>query len=327
VCAGGALWLTVSVVDRRTRTPEAAITACALACAAAAMTAATIVWMINGRAPLTIVPADMQALRVMAAPHAFAIDLTPSPRFAPIDLRAMAVEVPIRRAGRGGFRAPNRPLASFPRPPAGSYELQVTRHGAADGWVMAGAGNDQFSIVTEPLADADAGVRIQLPVDIPALSVRAEEAGRDQLDAIVLHPISLASAPASREVARHAVRYGEVNAFFMDDGSYPEPSGFWVAGGRTATIVIAPDRPGAVVALRLRNGAAANEVTVESGGWRREAGLAADEDRRVDVPFAAGETAVRVRIRSAATFRPSTVDPNSRDTRLLGVFVALTPNR
>jgi len=34
-----------------------------------------------------------------------------------------------------------------------------------------------------------------------------------------------------------------------------------------------------------------------------------------------------VRIKSAATFRPSDADPNSRDTRLLGVFVRLTADQ
>ena len=165
------------------------------------------------------------------------------------------------------------------------------------------------------------GVRIDLPVDVSALSVRAEEAGRDQLDAIVLRPIAIASQASSRGLARRAVRYGETNAFFMDDGAYPEPSGFWVAGGRETSVVFAPERPGAVMTLWLRNGAAANTVAVRSGAWRVELSLAAGEERRVDVPLAAPDTSALLRITSAATFRPSEADPNSRDTRLLGVFV------
>jgi hypothetical protein len=321
ISLGGALGLTVWLVDRRTRTPEAAVAVCTLACAAAAMAAATIVWLTRDISAITIVPAGMQALRASATPRAITVDLTERPRFVSVDVYAMEIDVPIRRAGRGGFRAPNRPLASFPQPPAGSYAVSVKRHGAADGWLMAGVGNDQYSIVTEPMTEADAGVRIDLPVDVSALSIRAEEAGRDQLDAIVLRPIAIARQASSHGIARRAVRFGEVNAFFMDDGSYPEPAGFWVAGGRETAVVIAPDRPGSMMTLWLRNGAAANVVTVQSGSWGDELPLRAGEERRVDVPLASRQISARIVIRSAATFRPSEIDPNSRDTRLLGVFV------
>jgi hypothetical protein len=327
VCVGGALGLTVWFVDRRTRTPVAAVAVCSLACAVGAMAAATIVWLTRDGSPITIVPAEMRALRAAAAPRAFTIDLTGRLRFDPVDVRAMPIEVPIRRAGRGGFRAPNRPLASFPQVPAGWYDVFVERRGAAEGWIMAGVGSDQYSIVTKSMTDADDGVMVDLPVDVSSLSIRAEEAGRDQLEAIVLRPISIAAQPSSHGVARRAVRYGETNAFFMDDDSYPEPAGFWVAGGRETSVVIAPDRHGAAMTLWVRNGAVANVVTLESGSWRDELSLGAGEGRRVDVPLEGRQTSARVRIGSAATFRPSEVDPNSRDTRLLGVFVEFTVHR
>jgi hypothetical protein len=321
VCVGGALAFTVWFVDRRTRSTEAAVAVCTIACSAAAMIAATIVWLTRDSSPIAIVPAEMQALRASAAPRAMTIDLTGRPRFGRVDVYAMSIDVPIRRAGRGGFRVPNRPLAAFPQPPAGLYAMSVKRHGAADGWIMAGVGNDQYSIVTKPMTDADAGVRIELPVDVSTLSVRAEEAGRDQLDAVVLRPLSIGLRTSSPGVARRAVRYGETNAFFMDDSAYPEPGGFWVGGGRTATVAIAPARPEPVLSLWLRNGPIANAVAVDCGSWRVDLSLAAGEERRVDVPMRDRQISARLRIRSAETFRPSAIDPNSRDTRLLGVFV------
>jgi hypothetical protein len=323
VCVGGALALTVWFVERRTRTPEAALSICAVACAAAAMAAATIAWMSRGSSPIAIVPGEMQALRASTGPSAFTIDLTGRPRFNRVDVRTLPIEVPIQRTGRGGFRGPNRPLASFPLPPAGSYAVVVKRHGVADGWIMAGVGTDQFSIVTEPMPDADSGVRIDLPVAVSALSVRAEEAGRDQLDGIVLRPLAIATQVSSRGVARRAARYGETKVFFMDDGAYPEPAGFWVGGGRDTVVVITPDEPETGMTLWLRNGDAANIVTVECGSARSQVSLAAGEERRADVAVAPAQTSVRVRIASAATFRPSASDPDSHDTRLLGVFVAL----
>ena len=327
VCVGGALGLTVWFVDRRTRTPVAAVAVCSLACAVGAMTAATIVWLTRDGSPITIVPAEMQALRAAAAPRAFTIDLTGRPRFDPVDVRAMPIEVPIRRAGRGGFRAPNRPLASFSQVPAGWYDVFVERHGAAEGWIMAG-------VTARSMLDRDqvddgrgAGVMVDLPVDCRRLSIPrrgggTRSTGRDRA----------VSAFPSRRSRRHTASPGARSVrrderVFMNDDSYPEPAGFWVAGGHETSVVIAPDRHGAAMTLWVRNGAAPNVVTLESGSWRDELSLGAGEGRRVDVPLERRQTSARVRIGSAATFRPSEVDPNSRDTRLLGVFVELTVNR
>lgn len=319
---GAAVWLCAWIVNRRALTREGAIALTTCTCAAAVMIATTVVWTARDVPPPPAVPGEMQALRMAATPHAVTFDLTGPARLRPVDLRTVPIEMPIRRAGRGAFRPANRPLASFPMPPAGSYEVSVKRHGAAEGWIMAGVGGDQFSIVTRPMAEGDTGVRVDLPVAASSLSVRAEEAGRDQLDAIILRPLSLERS-TSGEVARHAVRYGASSVFFVDDRSYPEPSGFWVGGGRATTIVIAPDQPGSAVSLWLRNGAATNIVALQSGTWRSDVPLGAAEERRVDVPVAPSQASVHVRIASAATFRPSAVDPNSRDTRLLGVFVTL----
>jgi hypothetical protein len=322
-----AMWFVTWIVDRRPRAPEAAAAIAALAFAGAAMIATTAVWALQSAAPVTVVPAQMSALRAAVMPRAFGVELTDARRLDSVDVRSIAVEAPIRRAGRGGVRVLNRPLASFPMPPAGTYELSVKRHGDGEGWVMAGVGNDQFSIVLQPIAAFDDGVRVDLPVAVRSLSVRAEEAGRDQLDAIVLRPIALAAGPASRAIARRAVRFGGSNAFFLDDGAYPEPGGFWVAGSGETEVVLMPDHPDAALSLTLRNGPAPNTVTVESGGRKASLPLAAGEERRVDVPAFAAEGSSRIRIRSASGFRPSGVDRSSRDTRLLGVFVRVESAR
>jgi hypothetical protein len=322
-----AMWFLAWVLNRKPRAPEAAAAIAAFVFAATGMVATSVVWTLLGASPLTVVQAQMSALRAAVMPRAIGIELTGSRRLGSVDVRAMTVEAPIRRAGRGGFRPLNRPLASFPMPPAGSYELSVKRHGSGDGLVMAGVANDQFSILMQPIAAFDAGVRIDLPVAVRMLSVRAEEAGRDQLDAIVLRPIALAAGPASREIARHAVRYGDSNAFFMDDASYPEPAGFWVAGGGETEVVVMPDHPDAALTIEIRNGAAPNTVTVESAGGKTSLPLAAGEDRRVDVPASGAEGSLRIRIRSASGFRPADLDRSSRDTRLLGVFVSVGSRR
>jgi hypothetical protein len=75
------------------------------------------------------------------------------------------------------------------------------------------------------------------------------------------------------------------------------------------------------VPLILHNGAVDNSVSIEFAGRREEIALRAEEERRIEVPLDPRRSAALVRIRSASAFRPSDVDPASRDTRRLGVYV------
>jgi hypothetical protein len=261
---------------------------------------------------------------MLAATRTAAFDLTGHRRVSKAAAWSMSLEVPIAiRGGRGAPRPPlNRPLAVFPRVPAGSYVLQAKRRGGAqndDGWVMAGVGNDQFAIVTQPIAAFDAGVRLDLPVDVRAINIRTDEGARDQLQAIALRPIAMA-ARLSSDVARRAVRYDATVVYFLDDRAFPEPSGFWVGGARDTVVAIHADRPAPSAAILVRNGAADNHVLFESGAWRADIALKPGEERRMEVPLDATGSAL-LRIKSEAGFRPSEVDGRSKDTRLLGVFV------
>jgi hypothetical protein len=75
--------------------------------------------------------------------------------------------------------------------------------------------------------------------------------------------------------------------------------------------------------VTVRNGGVENDVTIESGRWRRMLHLQPGETRALDVPRDPSRASVEIRIRSSAGFRPSDVDTKSRDTRLLGVFVKI----
>jgi hypothetical protein len=280
------------------------------------MLSTTAVWTLSAAEPLTVAPAQMQALRTLAAGRAAVFDLTSRRKLSGSDAGGIVIDVPVRRGARAGARGLNRPLASVPLVPAGSYVVTVKRHGAGDGLLIVGVGNDQFSIVTRPLAAFDAGLRLELPAGARVLTIRTDEAAREQLDELHLRPIALATAPPGARVARRAVRYGAAVAFFLDESSFPEPSGFWVGGARSTSLLVAPDDPAAKLALILRNAPVENRLTLESGSRREEIALAPREERQLDL--AEGEI---LTIRTSSGFRPSDADPGSRDTRLLGVFV------
>ena len=317
-CLGSAAWLLFWLFRRPDIGVPAMIAMTTMACAAAAMLAMSIVWRVQAAERTTPVVAQMDVLHRLASGPVVAVNLSGRQRLSRDEAWGMRIEVPITR--RSGGRL-NRPLAVFPAVPAGSYLVSARRQAGTDGWLMIGVGNDQFALVTQPIAAFDQGVRVDVPVGVRALLVRADEGARDQLQSIELRPIARAE-PVSPDVARRAVRYGTAAAFFLDDRAFPEPAGFWVGGARETSLVIRPDQP-RPVAVHLRNGATENVVALESGRWREEFMLKPGEERRVDIPLDPTRGAAPLRIRSAAGFRPSEVDPNSRDTRFLGVFVRL----
>lgn len=318
VCLGAAAGFVILFLRHRAPPLETGATIAAFAFAAAAMIAMSIVWRIHGAERITATAAQLDVLRRLADGPVVALDLEAYRRLSAAEAWSMRIEVPVRRRGGGGGRM-NRPLATFPAVPAGAYSIAVRRQGSGDGWIMVGIGNDQFAIVTQPIAAFDAGVRIDLPVPVRALLVRADEGARDQLQAIELRPLPREDRPVVQDVARRAVRYGGGTVFFVDDRSFAEPSGFWVPGSRESLVAIRPNQQRAIPLL-LRNGAVDNQVSLESGTWRDAFALRAGEEYRVEVPIDASGAAL-VRIRSAAGFRPSEVDAGSRDTRFLGVFV------
>jgi hypothetical protein len=319
LCLGGAAALCAALTRRRRFRVETMIAGTTVTLAAAAMIAMSIVWSVHAVDPVTTTAAQLDMLRTLAHEGVTAVDLTARRRLSPVEAGAMRIAVPVMR-GRPGPRV-NRPVAVFAAVPAGSYVMSVRRQGTADGWVMVGVGNDQFAIATQPVAAYDAGVRIDAPVDVRALIVRADEGARDQLQSVELRAVAPSARPSTPEVARRAVRYDSCVAFFFDDRAYPEPSGFWVAGKRETKVALQLDRPGPVVRLMLRNSAAANAVRLESGAWREEIRLQPGEERPVDVPLDASTGSTVLRIRSDAGLRPSDADPKNRDTRLLGVYV------
>jgi hypothetical protein len=160
---------------------------------------------------------------------------------------------------------------------------------------------------------------------VRALMVRGDEDARANVDALVIDPRRIVP-PAERVAdgfARHAVRYGQNTVFFMDERSYPEPQAFWVGGGRTSEVVLHPDEARATETLLVRNGAAENALLVSVRGWREELRLDPGEERRIHVPLDRSRGATAVRFTTSSGFRPSAVDPTSRDHRFLGVWVRI----
>jgi hypothetical protein len=313
-------WLVLRYAARGLRDPASLGAATTLTYAAAVMIAISAAWALARARPLIPGNALMDVLRTASAGDVVTFDLDGRSSIARQDLPSrVRVEASVPRLASRA-RA-DRPLLALPRVPAGDYRV-TARGAAAAGWLMTGIGADQFALVTQPASAYAAGVTLSFPVDVRAIVVRSDEDARQQVDTIEVAPVRLLRArdKITDAVAERAVRYGSTTVFFLDNRSFPEPAAFWIGGGRTTSVVVAPDRAGSM-RFELRNAPVENVLTIDAGDMHRELRLAPGETQPLDVPVDAARGAALVRFTSSSGFRPSAIDPKSRDGRFLGVMV------
>lgn len=298
-------------------------TIAALVFAAAGTAAAAVAWQIQRIPGIATTPSQLDVLRQVSKQRKLlSFQLSPFTRVPRGDVaKHLRIEPPQSNAPGGAGRN-DRPMYAIPSVPAGEYRLVPTLRSSA-GWVMVGIGRDQFSIRTEELAGIGQAVPVDFPVDVRALLVRVDEDARRNIRGMAVEPVSvvLPEARLTDGFARQAVRYGTSTAYFLDESSFPEPEAFWVGGARGSDIVLQPDDKRATATLLLRNGAVQNTVMISTKGWREEMRLGPGEERHLQIPLDHARGATLFRFTTSSGFRPSAVDPNSRDHRFLGVWV------
>ena len=323
LAALGAPIAAVFAARRSIRTPTGLRTALAWALAAGAMLACTAVWRLRGADGRSITSSQLMLLTELAAtPRGLTLDVD---RLAPLERSRVATRVRMEftRESGGAPGRGDRPLFEVPRMPAGLYRV-TPRAERPRGWLMVGIGRDQFSLRTAPVPSPPQPIDLRFPVAVRGLVVRGDEDARQTIDGLLVQPVSVRPAGDWEGlVARTAVTYGHTTVFFLDDGSYPEPEAFWVAGGRSSSIVLQPESVRPTASMTLRNGPVANQIALEVHGARTDLEFAPGEERRLAVPLEPSRGAALVTITTTAGFRPADRDPSSRDGRFLGVWVAV----
>ncbi len=231
----------------------------------------------------------------------------------------MRIEIPVSADGPSPVT-----LASIPLLPAGSFTVSTRGMPHAMESIYAGSDDEPF-VLTTARAELLRGVRIDLPVPVRALTIRAPTAAG--VSAIELRPAGSRDQAyvgigrsADATLAHHAAAYGTTSVFFLDDRTTPEADGFWVWGAREGAVVFDPRLSD--LTLTLRNGAVQNDVTILDQNREQHLSLQPGEARRITIP-ASPRRADVTRIRTSAGFRPSEVDPHSQDQRFLGVYVVM----
>jgi hypothetical protein len=319
-----AAWIGMAVARPRASALTIALVG-GYAMAAAGMLSVSLVWRTNRAVPLTPMAGGIELLHQLDPDrHQLALRYSPLRRVAveglPSAILLLANEAP-------ATSPIDRPLLHLLTLPAATYEIEAALNGPGTGRVT-GIADREFG----PLWSWNLGgargfwrQRVTLPLDVPALTIDADLTARRSIDRISIRAVAVQGGHARLTDAEpiHAVRYGPAIVFFTEGEAYTEREGTWIAGGRSAQFVIAPD-PGAPIRLFVRNAPVENEVTLASGTWRQTLALRPREERMVDVPVEAGRpgsNAALLRVTTTAGFRPADLDPSNTDRRLLGCWI------
>lgn len=310
----GGIGLLMRVVVRRTAGDARLAVAAWLLIGA--MVTAVAGWRFTGSAPLDPSRAQLQV-------HAAAGEGRKIYEVGAGARRWRANQAPLRIRGDQApvVDRPSAAVMTLADVPAGVYRLDLSSRQIMSGDVVIRIGRSAEPLYRFTLAlTTRQELSIVLPVGVGVLVVEASspEAARGWEAALV--PASPANPGPG--FARDFARWSGTDAFFRDDNVFVEAAGFWVRGGRTAGVVLSR---GAVFAGRtrvlvLRNGGAANTVTIRLGAWQEVVSMAEWQERVVGLPVADPRGAWPLTITSASGFQPS-VTSGGTDTRFLGVWV------
>jgi hypothetical protein len=318
--AAALAWLVIVAIERRggagARAQAAALSG--LVIGVAATGAAGVAWRVDGATdPRLPGGAEAWALRRwQAMPGATLVAAgAGTPRRTRADGVQAHVVLTARPVGSG-----RQARLELPAVPPGRYWLtHVSPLPAAFALRVGRSGLDWRRLEPSP---APAPLELSIPVAIPPSTAWPLDASATATlglpRTLTLEPIAPQPSTAADAVARQVVRYGARDVFFLDEWSYPEPPGFWVRPGGSRVVV--GEGSGALV-LALRNAGVDNTVTLSTPGWSQTLTLAPGEEQRIEIPGAAGATALT--IDAARGFRPFDGDAKNRDFRRLGVFVFL----
>jgi hypothetical protein len=307
-------------LERRTDPRSSFALALPLAFAVAVMGAVSTVWALDGVTPVKPDDSQMSVLTdydVGVRPTG--VDISHGRiETAGALVSTLAIATPTRRAP-----VPARTLLLVPSiVPAGEYELRIAPGAEVSGEARLVIGREARPSKTWNLATEfhDGAAELRLPATVGSLSILGDHAPPG---ALTLHPKRLwgGKARLSPDFARRVERYGPATVFFYDTEAFPEVPGFWVKGGRTASMAVALEDRSAHARIFLRNAAAINRVSLEVDGDEQVLDLQPGEERQMNLPMADGRPGALIRIESASGFRPIDVDPASRDSRYLGVWV------
>jgi hypothetical protein len=213
--------------------------------------------------------------------------------------------------------------------PAGTYRIDVTfnANGSGRSWPLSlqlgrvGPPFETWSVQPQP--NQTWSTTVWLPVNASFVGLRGPADLERAIDSIAITPTAVVDAGARPivPVVTAAAHYGDAHFYFHDDRMYPEDTGFWTLGRRTAevTVAVPPNRADPVV-LRIHPGAKANSVTFSTFDWHEAHSLFPGQAAEIELPRMEGGV-VPLTITVEDGFSPQEGDPASTDARFLGIWI------
>jgi hypothetical protein len=235
--------------------------------------------------------------------------------------RGIPISIAIPDASRRG-RSPDRAVWAGHDLAPGHYRVLLEGALNTTGHVMLAVGKPDAVAVDCPLTDASPGATsctLALPAGARSLWVLADPAARRSVDGVDLDFQSDTDDSACDLRAERVISGGGQLLFVLSGSVYAEGSGGWIAGRAMGEFAAAE---GAQVRVRLRNGEASNHVAVTSGEWRDEWDATPGETREIELPRPR-RGLQRFTVTSTDGFRPGDLHRESRDWRLLGVWIEI----
>ena len=178
------------------------------------------------------------------------------------------------------------------------YAIDVWQRGPGAGALTVDVGPtpiERWSTASAGTLEAEH--RLTLPVGVPSLFVRGDQAARAIVSDVTLRALRITpvadrlTAATSKAVAR----YGDAVVFDMGGGAYVEPGGVWIGPGADAELVVSSASGASAVQMTVGNGPVSNSCNLWSPTWNRALQMTPGEREDVTLPVPIGAAGVRLR--------------------------------
>ena len=214
--------------------------------------------------------------------------------------------------------------------PAGTYSISVEFADDAPQQAMPlsiQVGRMGPPLVTEQVrpSDKEWHTSLQLPADAAFVGLRGPVELERAIVSITIFPSTVVSAGQRPSIPAvlAAAQYGTARVMFHDE-LVPEAAGFWTFGQRDGRISIAVPR-GKSAHLRVHSGSAPNRATFRSGSWNQRLEMLPGQAYDVALPSSDNGVST-ITISTESGFSPAQIDPASKDTRYLGIWIEVVAN-
>jgi hypothetical protein len=215
--------------------------------------------------------------------------------------------------------------------PAGSYRADVEWAGGVYGEFAMGLQVGRIepewkTWMVQPQPGGRWTVDFDLPVDANFVAFRGSTDLERAMGRLTITPLAVVDEHARPRLPLVLAtrQYGDATTLFHDEGSSPEPTGFWVLGGRRARFTVVRSQATTPLVLRLHSGLEPNRVTIHMRGWQQTLTLEAAAPQMITLPDS-HQPLLTLDVQPEDGFSPRDYDATSRDPRFLGAWVEVVP--